>query len=532
MSLQDAAHVVSYLEARKTILRDPSLTPFGQGQMLYALEEARQVADQPSHLTPRDLVVGAIQAGLGYGVGTLAAKFLGAGPQTTANLQSGGFGLGSLLGMGLVKKAAVFGGLPPDTSGAPINSATGQAQALPEVPAITAPAPVAPVAFQPRVPAPAPKPLYTESQGTAPNPYGQTGFSESSAEGRPRAPSINYGHFGTTTRRVDIPKAPAPLPVDNQDMTGGELQPLDDDASKMAAAQPNRGFTYSLNGGPQQTFQTQKSQLGSQASQTAQQSVMAKTTPQQFSPMQAALKSRPGGPLAPQGGLSARTTPAIPAPMTTTPAQVEAPKLPTASSVAPSMTPKPTVPSTAMPGSTATMKTLPASDAPPAVGTTPGPSAPPATAPLSKPTGPTDMGNTKISQALEEDRRYAFRLGFIKRAVALGLLEEAKVAIQLLPVPTLPLTPETFAAPIRGTMNAFSTAARGAGSLLGHLDSMDSTDKSVMRMEAEASELRRQEEALKARRANRIVGALLARRKNPPPSNLEAADPVVATQSA
>ena len=117
--------------------------------------------------------------------------------------------------------------------------------------------------------------------------------------------------------------------------------------------------------------------------------------------------------------------------------------------------------------------------------------------------------NKTAAENDDRDARMAFRIGFLKQAAQLGMLKESA---QFLPIPTLPLTPETFAAPIRGLFGAANRVTSGTGALLGHLDSPDDTDKEALQAEAEAQELNRQADLLEARRKNRLLGQVLAKR--------------------
>lgn len=118
-----------------------------------------------------------------------------------------------------------------------------------------------------------------------------------------------------------------------------------------------------------------------------------------------------------------------------------------------------------------------------------------------------------IKKACERDARYAFRYGFIKKAAELGILKQA---MQIMPVPTLPLTPDTFAAPVRASFAGYNKLVRGAGTAAGALDSATETDVEVAKMEAEAEALYQKEEELKAKRANRLLSSILARRQASP----------------
>ncbi|MBY0262420.1 MAG: hypothetical protein K2Q20_08760 [Phycisphaerales bacterium] len=123
--------------------------------------------------------------------------------------------------------------------------------------------------------------------------------------------------------------------------------------------------------------------------------------------------------------------------------------------------------------------------------------------------------HVKIAEVLENherDTRAAFRIGFLKQAAMSGLLKTAGPV--LFPIPTLPLTPETVGAPIRAALGLFNRGIEGAGSLAGNLDAADSTDQSVLRMEAERQALDRRAEVLEAKRTNRLLGQLLARRRS------------------
>lgn len=116
-----------------------------------------------------------------------------------------------------------------------------------------------------------------------------------------------------------------------------------------------------------------------------------------------------------------------------------------------------------------------------------------------------------IKSAHERDLRMAVRIGFVKKAVELGMIKEGNDS-PLIPKLMIPLTPDTFAAPVTGTLGAFNKGTGFVGSLAGNLDSADVGDRDLMKMEAERQALEAQEHELKARRANRLIGSLLARR--------------------
>ena len=100
-SLEDADHLFNVYKAERAIFEDPSLTIFGKTKMLNTMENAIEAQPEPRPLiTVGDVFKGAIGAGLGYGVATIASKFLGLSDSTKSTMQNLGMGLGTLLNIG------------------------------------------------------------------------------------------------------------------------------------------------------------------------------------------------------------------------------------------------------------------------------------------------------------------------------------------------------------------------------------------------------------------------------------------------
>ncbi len=120
-------------------------------------------------------------------------------------------------------------------------------------------------------------------------------------------------------------------------------------------------------------------------------------------------------------------------------------------------------------------------------------------------------GSEKDNNMTTIDQRNAFRVGFIKQALANGYFDKEA---GLLPVPTLPLTPDTFLQPVRGLMNATTGAGRILGATTGYIDSLDETDEDMVKMQAEQRLLEKQEAQIAAERRNRLIKQVLAKRNN------------------
>jgi hypothetical protein len=101
MSLQDAHALYSTWKAQRDIIDDPSLTVFGKAKAMSAIQNAASFREEPKPLLSMgDIVKGGIGAGMGYGISTLAAKWLGVSAATKSTMQNLGMGLGTILNIG------------------------------------------------------------------------------------------------------------------------------------------------------------------------------------------------------------------------------------------------------------------------------------------------------------------------------------------------------------------------------------------------------------------------------------------------
>lgn len=118
--------------------------------------------------------------------------------------------------------------------------------------------------------------------------------------------------------------------------------------------------------------------------------------------------------------------------------------------------------------------------------------------------GARNIGYMKTS----EERRHAFRLGFLKAAYDKGLLKEAAIA----PV-NIPLTPDLITAPFRFGTNLAKTTGGLAGTAAGIAASPSSEDEAIAKVQVETELLKRRLAQLEGERKNRLVKALLAQRQ-------------------
>ena len=104
MTMQDAAAMVTVQKARQAIMTDPTLTLWGKVKGIESIDRAVKAAPQPKpFLTPRQVVHGAVGAGLGWGVAKLVGGWLGVGDATQKTLNQAGIGLGTLLNAGAIR---------------------------------------------------------------------------------------------------------------------------------------------------------------------------------------------------------------------------------------------------------------------------------------------------------------------------------------------------------------------------------------------------------------------------------------------
>lgn len=113
------------------------------------------------------------------------------------------------------------------------------------------------------------------------------------------------------------------------------------------------------------------------------------------------------------------------------------------------------------------------------------------------------------------DHRYnAFKLGFVQALVESGEME--KTAANLVPVTTLPITPDLLFSPLRIAASAGRTVANTAGAGLAYATGPTKDDEDLAKMEAETAALREQEQRLKAEKQQRLMRHILAQRVDQP----------------
>ena len=125
------------------------------------------------------------------------------------------------------------------------------------------------------------------------------------------------------------------------------------------------------------------------------------------------------------------------------------------------------------------------------------------------------MINTGMIKGASVDDQNAFRMGFIKACSDLGVFAHDKYqnkTAAMIPI-MLPLTPDTFLSPLRAGYNVMTQGAVGAGAGLAAADAPDDTDTEMVKMELERQELERQAAKIEATNRNRMLKALLLKRK-------------------
>lgn len=111
---------------------------------------------------------------------------------------------------------------------------------------------------------------------------------------------------------------------------------------------------------------------------------------------------------------------------------------------------------------------------------------------------------------MNPERYDAFKLGFVSALVEQGYIEKTA---NIVPITTLPITPELLISPFRASLQLARAGATGAGAGAAYLTSPTENDSDLSKIEAETGALNQQAEKLDARRRQRIVSAILARRK-------------------
>lgn len=115
---------------------------------------------------------------------------------------------------------------------------------------------------------------------------------------------------------------------------------------------------------------------------------------------------------------------------------------------------------------------------------------------------------------MEQQRKHAFRLGFIKAAHDAGAFqsEEQKKVAALLPIPSLVVNPVGLLSIPRGVARGISSGAGIAGSLLGTADAPDEDEQEITSLRVQKELMEEQLQKLKADRRNRELRKVLAKR--------------------
>lgn len=117
-----------------------------------------------------------------------------------------------------------------------------------------------------------------------------------------------------------------------------------------------------------------------------------------------------------------------------------------------------------------------------------------------------NLGVTMKKTSNEIDRRNAFRLGFVKAALDLGLVKEAIHGV-------VPITPEMVTGPINALLGGSAAAASTTGSLLGQVVGTDGTDLEMQKMQLEQRGLEEQEQKIRALRNSQAIKKVLDARR-------------------
>lgn len=98
MTMESAAAMIAVSDAKDRVFTDPSLNLWDKVKSIEIIDRA--AAQQPASkpwITPTQVVQGALGAGVGLGIGALAAKWLGVSDSTASTMKTIGAGLGTLL---------------------------------------------------------------------------------------------------------------------------------------------------------------------------------------------------------------------------------------------------------------------------------------------------------------------------------------------------------------------------------------------------------------------------------------------------
>ena len=105
---------------------------------------------------------------------------------------------------------------------------------------------------------------------------------------------------------------------------------------------------------------------------------------------------------------------------------------------------------------------------------------------------------------MNPERYDAFKLGYVSELVKLG---------NLVPITTIPITPDLLISPFRAGMQMARAGASAVGSGAAYVNSPTEQDTDIAKLDNEAKALNEQAKRLQAQRRQRIVAALLAKRQ-------------------
>jgi hypothetical protein len=120
----------------------------------------------------------------------------------------------------------------------------------------------------------------------------------------------------------------------------------------------------------------------------------------------------------------------------------------------------------------------------------------------------------KLASALpviEEQRRNAFQLGFIKAAIDVGYFTKSSAAV--LPVPMIPITPSGLLSIPRGISGAIRRSGELVGNIAGAADAPDEDEVDIAKLEVAREMLRERLDSLLAERRNSALRGVLAKRR-------------------
>jgi hypothetical protein len=107
MTMESAAAMIAVSDAKDRVFMDPSLNLWDKVKSIEIIDRA--AAQQPASkpwITPTQVMQGAIGAGVGLGIGAIAARWLGVSDSTASTMKTFGAGLGTLLNMKTGTEAA------------------------------------------------------------------------------------------------------------------------------------------------------------------------------------------------------------------------------------------------------------------------------------------------------------------------------------------------------------------------------------------------------------------------------------------